>query len=191
MITLRCTQKLLRRAGVPAKVDTKAPTTVLDDWYANLIYAKPQQLALCMNERSLLVVVLPARDFKNVAPRFRAQAVSPLTRIGVPAAAVAAEEEAMRDFRFGPAANRRILGCLNEAAFALSYELDNPRVLSIAEIEDRFSDFTRLPSTSGRASWRWSCFPRAAWRRGQRFAGFIDVRYGALGLKACWPRGTE
>jgi hypothetical protein len=99
-----------------------------------------------MNERSLLVVVLPARDFKNVAPRFRAQVVSLLTRIGVPAGAVAAEEEAMRDFRFGPTANRKVLGCLNEAAFALSYELDNPRVSSLAEIEDRFGEDIYLPT---------------------------------------------
>lgn len=141
MITLRCTQKLLRRAGVPTKVDTKAPTTVLGDWCANLIVARPQQLALCMNERSLLVVVLPARDFKNVAPRFRAQVVSLLTRIGVPAAAVAVEEKAMSEFAFGPTANRRVLGCLNQAVMVLSYELENPRFASIAELEDNLSGY--------------------------------------------------
>lgn len=52
MLTLRCTQKLMRRLKVPTKVGTHAPTTVLGDWYANLIYARPQQLVLCMNERS-------------------------------------------------------------------------------------------------------------------------------------------
>lgn len=146
MITLRCTRKLLDRVAVPAKVEATPPTTVLGDWYANLVYARPQQLALCINERSLLVVVLPARDFKNVAPRFRAQVVSLLMRIGVPAPAVAAEEKAMQEFRFGPTANRKVLGCLNEAAFALSYELENPRVSSIAEIEDRFSQDIYSPT---------------------------------------------
>jgi hypothetical protein len=141
MITLRCTQKLLRRAGVPAKVDTKAPTTVLGDWYANLIFARPEQFVLCMNERTLLVVVLPARDFKNVAPRFRAQVVSLLRRIGVPAAAVAAEERAMQEFRFGPTANRRVLGCLNQAAMVLSYEFDNPRFSTNAELEDNLAGY--------------------------------------------------
>ena len=108
MITLRCTRKLLDRAGVPAKAETVPPTTVLGDWYANLIVARPQQFVLCMNECSLLVVILPARDFKSVAPRFRAQVASLLTRIGVPAAAVAAEEKAMSEFRFGPTANRAV-----------------------------------------------------------------------------------
>lgn len=146
MVTLRCTRKLLDRVGVPGKIETKQPTTVLGDWYANLIYARPQQLALCMNERTLLVVVLPARDFKNVAPRFRAQVVSLLTRIAVPSVAVAAEEKAMVDFAFGPTANRKVLGCLNEAAFALSYELENPRFSSIAEIEDHLSDYIYSPT---------------------------------------------
>ncbi len=141
MITVRCTRKLLARAGVPAKVDTEPPTTVLGDWYSNLIIARPQQLALCMNERSLLVAILPARDFKNVAPRFRAQVVSLLTRIGVPAAAVAAEEKAMQEFGFGPTANRKVLGCLNQAAMVLSCELQHPRFSSIAEIEDHFGDY--------------------------------------------------
>ena len=136
MITLRCTRKLLDRAGDLVNAETTPATNVLGDWYANLVYARPQQLALCMNERSLLVVVLPARDFKNVAPRFRAQVVSLLARIGVPAPAIAAEEEAMQEFRFGPTANRKVLGCLNEAAMILSYELENPRFSSIAELED-------------------------------------------------------
>lgn len=146
MITLRCTRKLLDRVGVSAKVGTTPPTTVLGDWYANLVYARPQQLVLCINERSLLVVVLPARDFKNVAPRFRAQVASLLMRIGVPAQAIATEEKAMSEFAFGPTVNRKVLGCLNEAAFALSYELENPRVSSIAGLEDHFCEDIYSPT---------------------------------------------
>jgi hypothetical protein len=45
----------------------------------------------------------------------------------------------MQDFAFGPTANRSVLGCLNEAMFALSLEFENPRFSSIAELEDYFS----------------------------------------------------
>lgn len=68
MLTIRCTQKLLLRVGVSPKVQTISPTTVLGDWYANLIFTRPQQLVLCLNERSLLFLLLPAQNFKNVAP---------------------------------------------------------------------------------------------------------------------------
>ena len=141
MLTLRCTRRLLRRAGVSGKAETVPPTTVLGDWYANLIVARPQQLALCINERSLLVVILPARDFKNVAPRFRAQVVSLLARIGVPVSAIASEEVAMSEFRFGPTANRKVVGCLNQAAMVLSHERENPRFASIGELDDNLRGY--------------------------------------------------
>lgn len=53
--------------------------------------------------------------------------------------------------------NRKVLGCLNEAAFVVSYELENPRFSSVAELEDHFSDFIRPPVAGGLASWPRSC----------------------------------
>lgn len=44
-------------------------------------------------------------------------------------------------FASASVANRNILGCLNEVAFVVSYELENPRFSSIAELEDHFNDF--------------------------------------------------
>jgi len=71
MVTLRCTQKLLRRLGVSTKAETPQPTTVLGDWYANLVYSRPHQLVLCLNERSLLAVLVSAREGKSLDARFR------------------------------------------------------------------------------------------------------------------------
>jgi uncharacterized protein DUF6933 len=141
MVTLRCTQKLLRRVGIAAKTNTMPPTTVLGDWYANIVYSRPQQLVVCMNERSLLLVLLPARDAKNIGSRLRASVISLLTRIGTPAATCDAEAQAMNEFAFGPTANRSVLGCLNEAMFALSLEFASPRFSSIPELEDYFSEY--------------------------------------------------
>jgi len=114
---------------------------VLGDWYANILYSRPQQLVVCMNERSLLLALLPARAVKNIGPRLRASVASLLTRIGVPAAGCDAESQAMQQFAFGPTANRKVLGCLNEAMFALSLEFENPRFSSIPELEDYFSKY--------------------------------------------------
>lgn len=146
MVTLRCTQKLLRRIGGATKAEVPRATTVLGDWYCNLVYTRPEQLVLCMNERSLLAVLLPAKNFKDVGPRFQSEVIALLTRIGVPQAAKVAEERAMEEVVFGPTANRRVLGCLNEAMFALSYELDEPRFGSIAEIEDHFAEYIYSPT---------------------------------------------
>ena len=46
MVTLHCTRKLLGRVGGSSNAETSSPTVVLGDWYANLIFARPEQLAL-------------------------------------------------------------------------------------------------------------------------------------------------
>ena len=135
MVTLRCTQKLLKRLGVPPKAPTVAPTTVLGDWYANLYYTRPEQLVLCINERTLLVALISARDAKSLGSRFRDRVLGLLSQLGVPPAAVEAESRAMTEIGFGPTANRRVLGCLNEAAFAISLELESGRPTSAVDLE--------------------------------------------------------
>ncbi len=45
----------------------------------------------------------------------------------------------MAEVRFGPTSNRRVLGCLNEAAFALSFRLSEAPSPSIAQVEDWLS----------------------------------------------------
>jgi hypothetical protein len=135
MVTLRSTQKLLRRLGLPPKLATSAPTTVLGDWYANLYYTRPHQLVLCLSERTLLAVLIPARDSKSLGSRFRDGVLALLARLGVPPAAVDAEGRAMGEVAFGPTANRRVLGCLNEAAYAISIEAELGRRTSATDHE--------------------------------------------------------
>ena len=52
MLTIRCTQKLLKRWP---KTDTQglATTTVLGDWYANILLVEPE-VVLFINEPTLL-----------------------------------------------------------------------------------------------------------------------------------------
>lgn len=146
MVTLRCTQKLLRRLDVSPRSAVAPPTTVLGDWYANLVFARPQQLVLCMNERSLLLVIVPARESKTLAQRFRDAAIAHLRRIGVPDAAVDAEAREMGEIGIGPTANRRVLGCLNEAAFALSVRCETRGFSSLEDLQLYFAGFLFSPN---------------------------------------------
>lgn len=125
---------------MPAKIGTSPPTTVLGDWYATLVYARPHQLVVCMNERTLLVVLVPARESSSLGTRFREVVTAQLRRLGVPHAAIEAEARAMSKLAFGPTASRSLLGCLREAVFALSLELERPEFSSLSDIEDWFSE---------------------------------------------------
>ena len=123
MFTLRCTRKLLRRLGVSPlrgpSSELVAPTTVLGDWYANLLCTRPQQLVLAMNERSLLCVVVPASPGEDVGRRVREAVAELLPAIRVPAERVSAEVLAMESMTIGATASRAILGCMNDAALQL------------------------------------------------------------------------
>jgi hypothetical protein len=121
VFTLRCTRKLLRRLGATPSSEAIAPTTVLGDWTANLLYTRSQQLVLAMNERSLLCVLVPAAPGERLGVRLREAVAELLLEIGVPAGAVKTEVQAMEPMAIGATASRAVLGCMNDAAFQLSH----------------------------------------------------------------------
>ena len=82
MVTLHCTQKLLRRLHVGSG-GTAAPTTTLGDWTATLIAARPSHLILCVSEVTLLPVVFEAAPLSGLVPRFRCAVAAALKALGV------------------------------------------------------------------------------------------------------------
>jgi hypothetical protein len=123
MFTLHCTQKLLRRGLTESPQGELAATTLLGDWYANVLVTRPQHLVLCVSERTLLPVVVPAKGIGGLAARL-VEALSPiLAALSIPPAFAQAECEHMREHRIGRTASRRVLGSLNELMFLLDHSL--------------------------------------------------------------------
>jgi len=118
MFTIRCTQKLLKRVDIAD--EPAAPTTLLGDWYANVLYSRPHQVVLCVSERSLLTVVLQAKEAHTLAPRLTVAVGQVLERLGVPATLIEREQHEMRTFAYSRTKNRRVLGQLNDLMFQLS-----------------------------------------------------------------------
>jgi hypothetical protein len=135
-MTLRCTHKLLKRLDTPANLAAAHPDTVLGDWYANIYDAKPWPVVLCLNERTLLVVLLQLHDAESLITRFRKAVLAMLAKIDIPDDAIAAERRAMANIQIGRTANRRVVGCLGEAALAASvdFEWAHEDVLEYQEI---------------------------------------------------------
>jgi hypothetical protein len=122
---LRCTQKLLDRLNATPESEPAAADTVLGDWYANLIHVGRIQVVLAVSERSLLPIVVPARDGRTLVHRL-SEALGPmLSAIGVPTDDAAAERGGMQNWSVGKTANRRVLGSLNDLAFQLQVGLLN------------------------------------------------------------------
>jgi len=113
MFTLRCTAKLRKRLATSEDTASSPPSTRLGDWYAHLLFTRPQ-LVLCVSERTLLPALIPARDGSLLVPRLREAAGQMLRALGVAEPAVAAEEDAMLEAVIGKTISRQVLGSMND-----------------------------------------------------------------------------
>lgn len=123
MFTLRCTQKLFRRGLTESTGGDEPATTLLGDWYAGILFCRPQHLVLCVSERTLLPVVVPAKDAKHLASRLMESLVPVLAALEIDPAAVATERQAMQSSRVGRTLNKRVLGSLTELMFQFEHSV--------------------------------------------------------------------
>lgn len=128
MLTLRCTRRLLRRFIVRPNLAPPEPTTKLGDWYCNLLPLKVGEYILCVSGRTLLPVVLPGSALKNLPQELAAGVSAVLGKLGVEKALIQQERFAMANWTVGQTDNRRVLGTMNEFAFAMSFRLEEEKV---------------------------------------------------------------
>jgi hypothetical protein len=122
MVILRLTRKLLSRVGLPTPVTTPS-TTILGDWFGNLVFVSHQRYVLLVSERSRLPVIMPGRDLKNLARNFPAALSEVLQALGVPGAVMEAEVQASAEAVVAVTNSRSHLGTLNDFSQMLSYHL--------------------------------------------------------------------
>lgn len=116
MYTLHCTQKLLDRIKQPVVDVPPAPTTSLGNWYAHAMFWTPQ-VALLVNERTLLPVLMPLAPAATLQARFPSHLAAVLRELGASNQFIAIEVDAMIEAAIAKTANRRVLGTMNEFAF--------------------------------------------------------------------------
>lgn len=125
MLVLRCTRCIRARLRLPDDLPEPARSTgILGDWYVHLIRFGRNQLVLATSERSLLTVLLSARELRqNLAPNLRSALGALLAIIGVPREAIHREIATMTPVAFARATNRRVLGSMNDFAFQATVQI--------------------------------------------------------------------
>jgi hypothetical protein len=124
---VRATKKLLQRVGGSAVPDGDRSTTLLGDWYASALLWRPQQVILLVNEVTLLPVVMPLAPAATAAARIGEEIAAALAAYQAPRPMIDDELSRMRDCRFGPTANRSVVGVMNEfTRLAEVYRSTNP-----------------------------------------------------------------
>jgi hypothetical protein len=125
VFTLRCTSRLTKRLGAPLSTSRMAPTPRLGDWYANLIHVGRLQLVLCVSDRTLLPVVLPAGPIATLIPRLRVGVAQVLGACGIAKEEIAREDAAMENVAYGKTENRQVIGIMVDFAKALEFYVDD------------------------------------------------------------------
>ena len=120
-------------------------TTLLGDWHVNLLLWRPQ-LIHCMNDRSLLSVLLPARESATFPSRLSDALRHFLLRLGVSSEVAGYEHEAMSEFVVAPTNNRSILGCTRDAELALAYAVESGRYRSLEELQWHLTEHIHRPT---------------------------------------------
>lgn len=82
MLTLQCTKKLLDRVK-PQIVLPQPSTSRLGNWHATVLFWKPQ-LALLVNDRTLLPVLVPLAPASTLGLRFPIALKTVLVALGLP-----------------------------------------------------------------------------------------------------------
>jgi hypothetical protein len=104
VFVVHATRKLLSRVGRPAPDAGERSTTVLGDWYATILFWQPQ-VALFVNESTLLPVLMPLAPAATVTERFPQALSLLLAAHRVSRHFTEAEVAQMADCRLAPTSN--------------------------------------------------------------------------------------
>jgi hypothetical protein len=124
MVSFRCTQRLLRRWPGLIEPSPSPPTTVLGDWYCTALNHRHRRLIFGLAERSLLPVVVPAKEIATFPTRSTEAALRILDTLGVPAKLRDHEAREMADWVLAKTNNRSILGSMKDLGFLALLFLD-------------------------------------------------------------------
>jgi hypothetical protein len=115
VFVVRGTRKFLDRVGGPTGAPTERSTIALGDWYATVLFWKPQ-VALFVNESTLLPVLVPFAPAATVVDRFRTAVATVLRAHRLSDSFIEHEMAEMTEHRLATTKNRRVIGIMNEFA---------------------------------------------------------------------------
>lgn len=116
MFSLHCTKKLLDRVKAEISTVPLISTTALGSWYATVLLWKPQ-VALLVNENTLLPVLMPLAPCRDLAERFPEQLANVLAAHGVPQQFIDHELAQMNEVQYAKTSNRSVVGIMNQFSY--------------------------------------------------------------------------
>lgn len=134
MVIFRFTQKLAKRFKMEIEKDLpENSTNMLGDWYFNYFTFERKYFLLGISEKSLLPVVIPAREIGDFPERFCVALRELLEVLGIDDKLIDRELMEMRDVHYGKTNSRNVLGCQNDCIRMVRYMMRDDPPCSLLE----------------------------------------------------------
>lgn len=137
---VHCTKKLLERIKPPTIAAGGALGTVLlSNWYATVLFWKPQ-VALLVNEKTLLPVLMPLAPATDLAMRFPEHLAGVLVAHGMPEQFIEHELAQMNDVHYAKTSNRSVVGIINQFAYQAAGYREHPETKDLLTLSMKLSE---------------------------------------------------
>lgn len=139
MVIIRATRKLLTRLRARPQMDVPESTTLLGDWYANVLPWGRRQVALFVSEPTLLPVMMQLAPAATLLRRFPDQLAVVLRAHGVEKPTINSEFTGTKDYRISTTASRGVLGSMNDFAFLAEHARHSDPELDLLDLSIRLA----------------------------------------------------
>lgn len=151
MYSLCITKKLLERIKPSTVGYNSASGTLLGNWYATALFWKPQ-VALLVNEKSLLPVLMPLAPATDLASRFPAHLAGVLVAHRVPQQFIEHELAQMNEVQYAKTSNRSVVGIMNQFSFQADVYRAHFEMQDLLALSMRLSETPCSPLYAGAGS---------------------------------------
>jgi hypothetical protein len=135
VIHLRCTVKLLRRLSASPVPNDRDSDGRLGDWTAHIFTLARVPVVICVNDRTRLPLLLPLKQSRTLAKRFRSAALQAIRELSGDEAVLAEETAALETIVITRTSSRSILGTINEFVGDCQY-WRYPRQPTVADLPE-------------------------------------------------------
>jgi Domain of unknown function (DUF6933) len=138
--TVRGTRKFLGRAAEAVVPETalQASTTMLGDWYLTVLFWRPQ-VALFVNEATLLPLLAPLAPAVSVIARMRDAAAAVFTSLGLNERFISQEIAEMNGYQLAKTSSRSVLGSMNDFASLARAHRDAEQTVDLIDLSLRLA----------------------------------------------------
>jgi len=151
MYQLHCTKKLLDRIKPSTIAPNGISSTFLGSWYATVLFWKPQ-VALLVNERTLLPVLIPLSPATNLATRFPNHLASILAAHGMPRPFIDHELLHMNEAQYAKTSSRSVVAIMNQFSYLAEYDREHLETNDLLALSIRLSETPCSPLYKGAGS---------------------------------------